>query len=601
MSGRKRLKGRSQSLTTASVLKGLREVEVDPSTLKNIINNGLCTTIATAERKNCFLQTMFNCLDCKLSNVCECCVLRCHKNHMITPFLGEKKKAYCECGVHFKCLSMTTTSSKVKDESSRPELLNSIHGLINGIWQSPLEELTIGQDLPRLGVKHEIRFDGALTFSHQMFEAQRVISAVGTQEQEDERTAEGDLFDTEYHADFIEHLLRLLFEKLNQRRFGEQWKRIVLGDARVYEFPQLCNRFFAALGNDHIVTKVMKASCSQAIVSPMWLHLKKVLLTKDCVAFNDAKGGWFVTIDITPTNIIVVHRKNEVSVSRNSVNQPKFTFSWQLQMTFDIAMSALESVNFGVISLEGDELIDLETESELQSNLRAWISKSFLELRPEPLGEGRKDISKIYVEASPRSESTYSYEESKEEPKEKPARPERKKFHVPQTPSRERSETTDGSVKKLPKPPRHASSTGLGDMRSAGHHVKPNNTNALPSVTVPPRPMSANRVLPVRADASENRERSSSFSATTDGCIEHFRKPLPSTQAKLKRCALSDTDVSIVGNSSRNNSAEKLFLASELPVKPPSKPIIERPPSVRPLPKPNVSLASSPSAEADKK
>lgn len=40
----------------------------------------------------------------------------------------------------------------------------------------------------------------------------------------------------------------------------------------------------------------------------MWLHLKKVLLTKDCVAFNDAKGGWFVTIDITPTNIIVVHR-----------------------------------------------------------------------------------------------------------------------------------------------------------------------------------------------------------------------------------------------------------------------------------------------------
>lgn len=134
MSGRKRLKGRSQSLTTASVLKGLREVEVDPSTLKNIINNGLCTTIATAERKNCFLQTMyvatagviedwicevgwvleevnlrvycshshcrFNCLDCKLSNVCECCVLRCHKNHMITPFLGEKKKygivVYCD-------------------------------------------------------------------------------------------------------------------------------------------------------------------------------------------------------------------------------------------------------------------------------------------------------------------------------------------------------------------------------------------------------------------------------------------------------------------------------------------------------------------------
>lgn len=38
-------------------------------------------------------------------------------------------RAYCECGVHFKCLSMTTTSSKVKDESSRPELLNSIHGM----------------------------------------------------------------------------------------------------------------------------------------------------------------------------------------------------------------------------------------------------------------------------------------------------------------------------------------------------------------------------------------------------------------------------------------------------------------------------------------
>lgn len=51
------------------------------------------------------------------------------------------------------------------------------------------------------------------------------------------------------------------------------------------------------------------------------------------------------------------------------MNQPKFTFSWQLQMTFDIAMSALESVNFGVISLEGDELIDLETESELQVRL----------------------------------------------------------------------------------------------------------------------------------------------------------------------------------------------------------------------------------------
>jgi hypothetical protein len=39
----------------------------------------------------------------------------------------------------------------------------------------------------------------------------------------------------------------------------------------------------------------------------MWLHLKKNLLAKDCVSFSDAKGGWFVSVDVTPTNVVIVH------------------------------------------------------------------------------------------------------------------------------------------------------------------------------------------------------------------------------------------------------------------------------------------------------
>jgi hypothetical protein len=84
-------------------------------------------------------------------------------------------------------------------------------GLINAIWQAPLEGLTIGQDLPRLGVKHEIRLQNEIVFNHDMFMAQKVINAVGFRETEDESTKEV-VFDAEHHSDFIEHLIRLLFE-----------------------------------------------------------------------------------------------------------------------------------------------------------------------------------------------------------------------------------------------------------------------------------------------------------------------------------------------------------------------------------------------------
>lgn len=120
-----------------------------------------------------------------MSHICESCARTCHKQHTITPFMGERKKyvpdlsfrlfffflyssdhlfllffkiyysrVHCECGTKPTCKSQTASvTSKERDESSKIDILAHIHASVIEIWDSDIDKLTIGQDLPRLGTK----------------------------------------------------------------------------------------------------------------------------------------------------------------------------------------------------------------------------------------------------------------------------------------------------------------------------------------------------------------------------------------------------------------------------------------------------------------
>jgi len=54
------------------------------------------------------------------------------------------------------------------------------------------------------------------------------------------------------------------------------------------------------------IVKLLKASCSQGIVSPAWVYIRLTLL-KD-FPFKDVKQGWQVFVEFTKTDVIVIHR-----------------------------------------------------------------------------------------------------------------------------------------------------------------------------------------------------------------------------------------------------------------------------------------------------
>jgi hypothetical protein len=59
------------------------------------------------------------------------------------------------------------------------------------------------------------------------------------------------------------------------------------------------------LGEDSLVTSLLKVSCSQGIISPAWVRLRLFILDK--FPFKDARKGWRIYIKIEPYFITVCH------------------------------------------------------------------------------------------------------------------------------------------------------------------------------------------------------------------------------------------------------------------------------------------------------
>jgi len=129
------------------------------------------------------------------------------------------------------------------------------------------------------------------------------------------------------------------------------------------------------LGEDNPLVKLLKASCNQAIVSPVWVNIKMNIL-KD-FPFKDIKHGWKIYIFFHDDEIEIIHRKREQSFNKESQKED-FLFVWELKLLFSKNMESFKSATYAITDITHHEDIDNERRQNLLNTIRLWRSSSFL-------------------------------------------------------------------------------------------------------------------------------------------------------------------------------------------------------------------------------
>jgi len=155
--------------------------------------------------------------------------------------------------------------------------------------------------------------------------------------------------------------------------------------AQTADLARLSNEYVIQLGEEDIVVKLLKASCNQAIVSPAWMNLKLNVMKE--FPFKDIKHGWNIYIFFSEQEIIVIHKKKEHGVNKETQKE-EFSFVWELKFTFSQNMEKLKFTTYGITDFEIMDM-DPDRSSALRSKVKVWRVPTFL-----PLGSPRGVIAR---------------------------------------------------------------------------------------------------------------------------------------------------------------------------------------------------------------
>jgi len=141
------------------------------------------------------------------------------------------------------------------------------------------------------------------------------------------------------------------------------------------ELVRLVAQFSEKLGDYHPLVKLLKVTCCQNILSPVWLWIKFNLLSK--FPFKDEKLGWHVQVTFREERVIVVHQKTEQAKDDPShVGDPTFVFQWELQLIFTIDMKKFLDSSFAITNLVFSSKMDGSKYKKFKKLIGDWQETS---------------------------------------------------------------------------------------------------------------------------------------------------------------------------------------------------------------------------------
>eukprot|EP01124_Arcella_intermedia_P025254 TRINITY_DN4482_c0_g1_i1.p1 TRINITY_DN4482_c0_g1~~TRINITY_DN4482_c0_g1_i1.p1 ORF type:complete len:351 (+),score=70.40 TRINITY_DN4482_c0_g1_i1:365-1417(+) len=139
--------------------------------------------------------------------------------------------------------------------------------------------------------------------------------------------------------------------------------------SKYIDFTKNIDEYLELLTEANPIVKILKASCSQGILSPPFVHLRLSLL-KD-YPFKDVKQGWKVFIEFKHNSVSVVHRKKQASQNN------EFDFCWELRMLFDKNVNYISSscciTNFNI-----DDTLEKSRRDKLEQIFNSWFEPTTL-------------------------------------------------------------------------------------------------------------------------------------------------------------------------------------------------------------------------------
>jgi len=137
------------------------------------------------------------------------------------------------------------------------------------------------------------------------------------------------------------------------------------------------NDYITKLGEDHSMIKLLKASCSQGILSPFFVYLKINLLAD--FNFKDVPKSWIINIKFSNSKITVIHKKKQQGFETkddDTEETPTYSFQWNLKLLFDRELSVLRKVSFKICDFQTLPALDPQKTKKLTKLLKPWIEDS---------------------------------------------------------------------------------------------------------------------------------------------------------------------------------------------------------------------------------
>jgi len=158
-------------------------------------------------------------------------------------------------------------------------------------------------------------------------------------------------------------LLKLLFDTLNrfftmsiaeQNEFNRIFEELV-EPTKEGDISIRLSYFLERIASENIPAMGILKACNQSFLAPAVIMLKSRLGGQ--LRYKDLRDGWFISIQVCDTEIILKHRKTEQSFETNPDSH--FQFDWELTLTFNRAVTELRAVNLHVVDIRyGPEILE---------------------------------------------------------------------------------------------------------------------------------------------------------------------------------------------------------------------------------------------------
>lgn len=242
---------------------------------------------------------------------------------------------------------------------TRDQINVDIHNELVGKWKRPLTKCSVGSDLPRLIAKILVSDARGHTLYKCREDRKKIYLA------------------REMHM-FLRCMAQQLESSKDAKAIEKSFKDYFTIEARSEASTDIIKetgRFVSEiLGEESIITSLLKVTASQGIISPAWVRLKLFILAG--FPFKDARKGWRIYLIFEPFFVTICHIKKEMS-SDQTTGSRHFEFTWELKMVFDRKLEQMLECSLVISELQISDDMPSDRQLQLTELVKPWIGPSF--------------------------------------------------------------------------------------------------------------------------------------------------------------------------------------------------------------------------------